>query len=64
MTSEMTWREAADKWSAGEIVQSVDIGGIGPGYEQAIQILLFEIMNKWNGDFDLQPMNENYPLSY
>lgn len=36
-------QEVVKKWKAGELVWSADLGGIGPGYEQAIQVLLFEI---------------------
>jgi len=37
-----TAREALAKWDAGESVWTVELGGIGPGYEQAIQIGVFE----------------------
>lgn len=30
-------------WDAGEIVWSVELGGLGPGYEQAIQIAAVEM---------------------
>ena len=39
-----TVSEALAKWDAGESVFSVEMGGLGPGYEQAIQILAFELM--------------------
>lgn len=42
--SDMTWQQAADKWSQGLDVWSAELGGIGPSYEQAIQNLLFEIL--------------------
>lgn len=32
------------KWDAGEPVWSVEMGGIGPGYEQAIQNTAFEVL--------------------
>lgn len=39
--------EAALKlWDAGEPVPTVEMGGIGPGYEQAIQILVFETLRE------------------
>lgn len=37
-----TARLALEKWDSGESVWSVELGGIGPGYEQAIQIGIFE----------------------
>ncbi len=35
-----TAKDALAAWDRGEIVHSVEMGGIGPGYEQAIQILV------------------------
>lgn len=46
-----TWREAAKAWEKGDIVATASLGGISPGYEQAIQILLFELMLQWDGEF-------------
>ena len=43
----VTWQEAAKRWAGGGSVWSITLGGIGPGYEQAIQILVFEIMVRW-----------------
>lgn len=40
-------RDAADvlaRWDRGDSVWSVEMGGIGPGYEQAIQVAAFEIL--------------------
>ena len=31
-------------WDANDNIWSVELGGLGPGYEQAIQILAFEIV--------------------
>ncbi len=42
----MTAQEALAKWDAGEILTSVEMGGIGPGYEQAIQIAIFEFIRR------------------
>ena len=39
-----TAAEALNMWDKGEPVWSVDMGGMGPGYEQAIQVLAFEII--------------------
>lgn len=32
------------RWDAGEIVWSIEMGGLGPGYEQCIQITTAEIL--------------------
>jgi hypothetical protein len=37
-------REQLEAWDAGKSVWSIEMGGIGPGYEQAIQILAIEIV--------------------
>lgn len=34
---------ALAKWDEGKSVWSIEMGGIGPGYEQAIQIGIFEL---------------------
>ena len=47
--SEENAAEAAEnlrKWDAGEVVWSADMGGMGPGYEQAIQILTMETVRE------------------
>lgn len=59
-----TWQEVVKMWRAGELVSSAELGGLGPGYEQAIQILLFEIMSEWKKDTVPAPKNGKYPKSY
>lgn len=39
--------EVIARWRAGDTVFSVELGGLGPGYEQAIQIALFGILGHW-----------------
>lgn len=39
-----TVEEALKIWDSGETVFSVEMGGLGPGYEMAIQGLAFELM--------------------
>lgn len=39
-----TCEEWLRRWDAGEIVWSVEMGGLGPGYEQAIQMVAAEIL--------------------
>jgi len=40
-----TLKEALKKWNNKESVWSVEMGGLGPGYEQCIQVLIFEMCN-------------------
>jgi len=35
-------------WDSGQVVQSIAMGGLGPGYEQAIQVLMIEILRALN----------------
>lgn len=39
-----TAAEQLERWDAGEIIWTLEMGGLGPGYEQAIQILAIEIV--------------------
>jgi hypothetical protein len=39
-----TCAEALRRWDAGDPVFTVEMGGFGPGYEQAIHICVFEIV--------------------
>ena len=39
-----TVEQALEKWDRDEPVFTVEMGGIGPGYEQCIQILVFELL--------------------
>ncbi len=39
-----TPREMLELWDAGKSIWTIEMGGIGPGYEQAIQILMVEII--------------------
>ncbi len=38
-----TLKEALQKWNNKESVWSVEMGGLGPGYEQCIQVMIFEM---------------------
>lgn len=59
-----TWKEAAQNWKDGKIVWSAELGGLGPSYEQCIQILLWEILHTW-GDRPLPTDNGvTYPEEY
>lgn len=63
MLSNKTWEEAVKDWRAGKTVWSASLGGLGPGYEQAIQVLLWEILARWTG---APPASEDnkYPEAY
>jgi hypothetical protein len=39
-----TCEQALAQWDAGQSVFTVEMGGIGPGYEQCIQVLVFELL--------------------
>ncbi len=41
-----TINELLKAWDAGEPVWTIELGGLGPGYEQAIQVAAIEIARK------------------
>ena len=41
-----TLKEAIKKWNNKETVWSVEMGGLGPGYEQCIQVMIFEMCSE------------------
>jgi hypothetical protein len=41
-----TAAEALARWDAGDVVWTVEMGGLGPGYEQVIHIMAFEIIRE------------------
>ena len=42
-----TAAEALHKWDAGGPVFTIELGGLGPGYEQAIHVLVFELIRDY-----------------
>ncbi len=46
-----TVADAVAAWDRGDSVFTVEMGGMGPGYEQCIHIAAFEIMRVWDGKF-------------
>lgn len=36
--------ELLQRWDDGDVVHTIEMGGLGPGYEQALQITVFEIL--------------------
>jgi len=59
LPEEISWKKAASIWKKGGTVWSAELGGLGPAYEQCIQILLWEILARWKGP-TLKP-NEKAP---
>lgn len=43
-TETTTVDDALACWDKGESIWSVEMGGLGPGYEQAIQVLIVELL--------------------
>ncbi len=41
--------DALDRWDNGESLWSVEMGGLGPSYEQSIQFSVFEIIRELKG---------------
>lgn len=37
-------QDAVERWDKGETIWTIEMGGLGPGYEQAIQMLMIEIL--------------------
>ncbi len=54
-----TVAEALAKWDAGQTVFTVEMGGIGPGYEMAIQGLVFEMLRRVK-DEKFPPLGEDF----
>lgn len=44
-----TAAQLVDAWDRGEIITSIEMGGIGPGYEQAIQLATIEVCRELQG---------------
>ncbi|KKM07558.1 hypothetical protein LCGC14_1732710 [marine sediment metagenome] len=44
-----TLEEALKKWDNKKTVWSVEMGGLGPGYEQCIQVMIFEMCKETIG---------------
>lgn len=41
-----TAAEALARWDKGDNLFTVEMGGLGPGYEQSIQVLMFELLRR------------------
>jgi hypothetical protein len=55
--------EAKKRWQSGDSIQTASLGGISPGYEQCIQILLWELVTQWDGKMP-PPENKTYPKKF
>lgn len=44
MAGTKTAKEMVEQWDRGESVWTIEMGGMGPGYEQAIQVLVIELL--------------------
>lgn len=54
-----TAQEALRRWDDGQGVFTIEMGGLGPGYEQAIQLLVFELLRD-NLDKPLPTKDEDW----
>lgn len=62
-TKEITTEEALARWRDGATVWSISMGGLGPGYEQVIQIIAFtalEAATKMQIDWKRGDNDEKY----
>lgn len=41
--------DALERWDRGESIFTIEMGGMGPGYEQALQIAMVELLRDLNG---------------
>ena len=53
--------EALAAWDRGDEVETVEMGGLGEGYEMAIQCVAFELMRALTTEPDLIRMNAETP---
>lgn len=42
-----TPQDILDRWDAGEIIHTIEMGGLGPGYEQAIHVAAMEVLRQF-----------------
>lgn len=56
--------EVIAKWKNFEPVWTAELGGIGPGYEQAIQDILWSIFATWDGPNYAGEELKNFPEAY
>ena len=47
--TETTISDLIAAWDAGDTIWSIEMGGVGPGYEQAIQVLVVELLRDHRG---------------
>jgi hypothetical protein len=56
----LTAEEALAWWDAGKPVFTLELGGLGPGYEQCIHVLVFELIRK----FKDEPLHDDNSRAY
>lgn len=62
MKIELNLAEAIANWKTGNIpVWSASLGGLGPSYEQCIQVLLWETLARWNSELPPVEEGKKYP---
>lgn len=55
-----TLEEALELWGDGQPVWTMTMGGLGPGYEQALQVVAWEAARRWK-DADELDHDEEWP---
>lgn len=58
---EISLSEALRHWDNGDPVFTVEMGGLGPGYEQTIQVLMWEIVRDYLGK---KPLDQRANFGY
>lgn len=56
-------KEWLDRWDAGQTVWTIEMGGLGPGYEQAIHITVAEILRIMNNSDLPEKLGRSQELS-
>jgi hypothetical protein len=52
-----TVKEYLRRWDAGQAVWTIEMGGLGPGYEQALQISMMEVLRYLDAEqIDVEPV--------
>ena len=59
------WQDAVKRFRKGDPVWTIELGGMGPGYEQALQLILWAIMAEWDADRPLpEPQGNSFPEEF
>jgi hypothetical protein len=60
MSYPITAKDALKQWDSGKSLFTVEMGGLGPSYEQAIQVLVFELIRDQLGKPLPKPGNTSW----